>query len=118
MNIDIDRLKTDVDYWNSLAPEGAEYYCEDVGCFYKRCGSSMMLNNIEGEWVVSSFDNPRELQDYNGSLITKPTTVTTQQPSLHQAKDALVAYCKNNNLTVTTGMYLLEVLLKDETNGN
>ena len=29
MTIDIERLKTDLDYWNEVAPEGAEWYSPD-----------------------------------------------------------------------------------------
>ena len=119
MNIDIDRLKTDVDYWNSVVPEGAEYFDADSEIYYKYdfINRFMRFGDISGSWIISGFNNHKELA-YKGSLITKPTTAAKQPPSLHQAKDALVAYCKHHNLTVTTGMYLLEVLLKDEINGN
>ena len=118
MNIDIDRLKTDVDYWNSVAPEGAEYFDTNTEIYYKYAlkNGFMRFGDISGSWIIGGFNSHKEL-DQKDSLITKPN-VATEPPSLHQAKDALVAYCKHNKLTVTTGMYLLEVLLKDETNGN
>ena len=119
MNIDIDRLKTDVDYWNSVAPEGSEYFATGSELYYKYNSNNrlMWFGDISGDWILSRLNSHTELSRFS-PLISKPNYVEKQPPSLHRAKDALVAYCEHNNLTVTTGMYLLEVLLRDEINGN
>ena len=50
MNIDIERLKTDLDYWLSVAPEGATHYGEQFPCPWLREEPASYFR--EGQWVI------------------------------------------------------------------
>jgi hypothetical protein len=59
-NIDIERLKHDREYWDEVAPEGAEYYSAESNswheAWYKKVGMNWLCFtvNIHQEWIAAN----------------------------------------------------------------
>lgn len=74
MTIDTQKLATDPEYWDSVAPEGATHYSPLVERFVKECRSCYMAHITEGrhgEWIV--IESPQSHQ-----YIPRPTKPETE----------------------------------------
>lgn len=60
MNIDIERLKTDLGYWNSVAPEGAEALIDEE--LFAKWDGDTELQYRKGAWRENT--NPWSIQRY------------------------------------------------------
>jgi hypothetical protein len=85
MAIDIERLKTDRDYWDEVAPKGAGFYGEEdyewEEAWYKKQDDTWYLHSSFQGWTNISnggsvFDD--FIHNRAGSLINRPETQTTQ----------------------------------------
>jgi hypothetical protein len=85
MSIDIERLKTDHDYWDEVAPQGSGFYGEEdyewVESWYKK-QDDIWYRHIGAQGWTNISNAGCDFDDFihsrAGSLINRPETQTTQ----------------------------------------
>ena len=134
--IDVVRLASDIDYWNLVAPEGAEWYVAgELGfnCFYKDSTNGLMwFDEYVHQWDGTMYDGVgdifRKYGNSNGlKVIEKPLPEGNSDPlptekqtffaipepklTVDGIKDHIFEYAKQEGIPAHKVVEVLDILI-------
>ena len=134
--IDMFRLASDIGYWNSVAPEGAEWYITgglSFNCFYKDSTNGLMwFDEFVHQWDNTKYGCVGDIFRKYGrcerlTLIEKPLpevksevlpkveqpqfTIPKKKLTVDDIKDHIFEYAKQENIPAHKVVEVLDILI-------